>query len=165
MFNHSFDQPSNSTFQSRFNSSFPTGPANLPRPVHRPQRFLTNSQVFRQTQPNRNILKPNINRTLPQPTPTPTSRVSFNPQHNSTSYQQPKPNWIAGELYNTETQANESYVNESYVVESNVGQDADGSLTLNIQRINFIIIRKMMRQIFAKIHHQTSSYSTRVNIS
>nr|CAI5841068.1 unnamed protein product [Callosobruchus analis] len=45
------------------------------------------------------------------------TRLSFNPQHNSTSYQQSKPNWIAEELFNTDTQINEPYetfTNESY---------------------------------------------------
>nr|CAH7726836.1 unnamed protein product [Callosobruchus chinensis]CAH7764036.1 unnamed protein product [Callosobruchus chinensis] len=85
----SFYQPNNTTFQLRFNSSYPTGPVNLPRTVQRPQRFFTNSQVFRQPQANKNVFKPNPNRTLPQPTPMSTStRLSFNPQHNSTSHQQ-----------------------------------------------------------------------------
>nr|CAI5820038.1 unnamed protein product [Callosobruchus analis] len=60
----SFYQPSNTTFQPTFNSSFPTGSVNSPRPVQRPQRFFTNSQVFRQPQANKNVFKPNANRYL-----------------------------------------------------------------------------------------------------
>nr|CAI5845219.1 unnamed protein product [Callosobruchus analis] len=105
-----FYQPSNMTFQTRFNSSFPTGPVNLPRPVQRPQRLFTNSQVFRQPQANKNVFKPNPSRTLPQPTPMSTSnRHSFNPQHNSTSYQQSKPNWVPEELFNTDTENDDNY--------------------------------------------------------
>nr|CAI5856894.1 unnamed protein product [Callosobruchus analis] len=84
----SFCQSSNTTFQPRFNPSFPTGPVNLPSPVQRPQRFFMNSQVFRQPQADKNVFKPNSIRALPQPTPMSTStRLSFNFQHNSTSHQ------------------------------------------------------------------------------
>ncbi|CAH2018606.1 unnamed protein product, partial [Acanthoscelides obtectus] len=61
--------------------------------------------VLAQTQNNRNVFKPNPNRTLPQTTPMSTStRISCKPEHNnSTAQQQPKPNWIAEELFNTES--------------------------------------------------------------
>nr|CAH7729555.1 unnamed protein product [Callosobruchus chinensis] len=85
----SFYQPNNTTFQLRFNSSYPTGPVNLPRTVSTSSEVLYEFTGFRQPQANKNVFKPNPNRTLPQPTPMSTStRLSFNPQHNSTSHQQ-----------------------------------------------------------------------------
>ncbi|CAH1971696.1 unnamed protein product [Acanthoscelides obtectus] len=119
-------QPNTSTFQPRFNSTFPTGPVNLLRPVSRPQRFPTNSQVFGQTQNNRNVFKPNPSRTLPQTTPMSTStRISFKPEHNSTAQQQPKQYWIAEELFNRETESNNTYEvpgNESFVCDQTVAE-------------------------------------------
>nr|CAI5824495.1 unnamed protein product [Callosobruchus analis] len=107
MHNHpmsqSFCQSSNTTFQPRFNSSFPTGPVNLPSPVQRPQRFFMNSQVFRQPQADKNVFKPN---SIPYSMSTST-RLSFN--FNIIRHLISNQNWIAEELFNTNTPIDEPY--------------------------------------------------------
>ncbi|CAH2019428.1 unnamed protein product, partial [Acanthoscelides obtectus] len=72
--------------------------------------------VLAQTQNNRNVFKPNPNRTLPQTTPMSTStRISCKPEHNnSTAQQQPKPNWIAEELFNTEKRKVDGKLNDIF---------------------------------------------------
>ncbi|CAH1962714.1 unnamed protein product [Acanthoscelides obtectus] len=51
--------------------------------------------------------------------------ISFKPEHNSTAQQQPKPNWIAEELFNTEIESNNTYEvpgNESFVCDQTVAE-------------------------------------------
>ena len=112
----------NDFFRSQQNR-FPSRPINIqPRINNQPQKFFTNSQVFRQPQQNQNqkinVFKPNQNKILPKPTPmsvcTQNTNFANRPSTSyqstnfanrpSTSYQPPQQrNWVAEELFYTQT--------------------------------------------------------------
>lgn len=105
-----FNSFNSQTAHNQFSAkpAFPSQPVPIrPNWNNRPQRFFTNSQVFRN--PNQpNVFRPNQNKPLPKPTPMSVSTRQFsnnfrqNPQNTfNNNYQQR--NFVSEELYNTET--------------------------------------------------------------
>lgn len=97
--------------QNTHQNYFPSQPIPIqPKANQPPQRFFTNSQVFRNPQQNKNVFKPNSNVTnMPKPTPMSIStrnssnRFQQRPfQHQPFQQQQPQRNFVFEELFNTE---------------------------------------------------------------
>lgn len=111
------------------NQPFPSQPIAIqPRMNYQPQKFFTNSQVFKQPQQNNNVFKPNPNRTLPQPTPmSVTSRNTTNQyqQGPSTSrqYYQPQKNFSSEKLFNTELNQPGQNLENSQLIDYNYQND------------------------------------------
>lgn len=100
----------------RAQNNFPSQPINLQfRQNNPPQRFLTNSQVFKQPSQNQNVFRPNQNKNLPRPTPMSMSTRQSSNNFQRRPFQQttPQRNFISEELYNTEVDTPEDFT-ESY---------------------------------------------------
>lgn len=99
--------------------TFPSQPINIrPNFNNVPNRFPTNSQVFRRPNSNINVFKPNPNsqQTLPKPTPMSISTKqtsNIKPAFPNTTSYHPPPKFVFEELYNAETDPNQ-YTEETY---------------------------------------------------